>query len=525
MKPFPVSNVGQFGIINDLQPHEIPLNAWSGGQNIRFRDGYVEKFKGYSEVFATPLWAPYWLLPAAFGTSYFWIYASLTKVGATNMASHGDITRVAGNYAATADINWTGDVLGGLPVLTNGVDVPQVWNTPSLSTPLVNLPNWPANYSCRSLRTFKQFLVALDIVKATGTRYPSLVKWSHPADPLTVPTSWDETDPTKDAGEFNLSETGDTAVDSVSLRDIKVIYKERSTWGMQFIGGVNVFRIYKIFDSFGAFTARAVAEFLDGQHIVFTGDDVVVHDGQASRSVLHHRLRKFLAGQIDSTHYRKSFLALNYGLFEAWVCFPSTGNTHANKALVWNWKENTWGVRELPSSAFIASGIIDPSGAASTWDADAGSWDADASAWDDLAYNPTLRRMLAAIPGSTKLLMMDDTQQQAGSNMTSYVERTGLGFPLKVEQPPDFTTRKLMKGLWPRLEGTNGGVVNIYIGAQEKIGGPVTYSDPFPFILGQSVYVDRLVEGPLHALKFESATNIEWRLHGYEADVSPVGNY
>ena len=225
----PVSNVGQFGIASDLQPHEMPLNAWSGGQNVRFRDGYVEKFKGYSEVFVTPLWTPYWLLPAPFGSSFFWLYASLAKVGATDMSTHADITRLAGDYSATADISWTGDVLGGIPVITNGVDPPQMWNLPSLSTKLSNLTNWPANYTCRVIRTFKQFLIALDIVKATSTRYPQMVKWSHPADPQTVPVSWDETDATKDAGEFNLSETGDFAIDAFSLRDIKVIYKERTT--------------------------------------------------------------------------------------------------------------------------------------------------------------------------------------------------------------------------------------------------------------------------------------------------------
>src|SRR3990172_7351213 len=119
---------------------------------------------------------------------------------------------------------------------------------------------------------------------------------------------------------------------------------------MQFIGGVNIFRFYKIFDSFGAFSARAAIEFMSGQHLVFTGDDVVLHDGQQADSVLRRKLRKFLASTIDPTHYRKSYVAVNYTLFEVWICFPETGNTHPNKALVWNWKDNTWGFRDLPSA-------------------------------------------------------------------------------------------------------------------------------------------------------------------------------
>jgi hypothetical protein len=521
----PVDNVGQFGVVTDLRPHEMPLNAWSAARNVRFRDGYLEKFKGHSEVFATPLWAPYWLLPVQSGPNFFWLYASLAKVGATDMSSHADITRASGgDYSADANIGWTGGVLGGIPVINNGVDPPQMWNTPSLATDLANLTNWPASTSCRSLRVFKQFLLALDVTKS-GTRYSQMVKWSHPADPLTVPTSWDETDPTIDAGEFNLSETGDAVVDAFPLRDVMLLYKQYSTWAMQFIGGVNIFRFYKVFDSFGAFTRRTAVEFFSGQHVVFTGDDVVLHDGQRADSILKKRLRQALIGQIDTTNYQKAFLTTNYDLFEVWICFPETGSTFPTKALVWNWRDNTWGFRDLPATGFIVPGVVDPAAAGSSWDSDGASWDSDTAAWDDLTFDPSRRRLLGGIPGSTKLILLDETQQQLGVDMTSYVERTGLGFPLKKEAPPDFTTRKLLRTLWPRIEGTDGGVVSISIGSQEKVDGPVTYSSSVGYVIGQTDFVDVLVEGRLHALKFESADNIEWRLHGYDVDIVPVGMY
>ncbi len=520
---YPVDNVGQLGIVTDLQPHEIPLNAWSAGRNIRFRDGYVEKFKGHSEVFATPLWAPYWLLPVPSSSNYFWLYASLAKVGATDMISHADLTRaVGGDYGATASLNWTGDMLGGIAVITNGVDVPQMWNTPSLATRLANLSNWNVLWTCRIMRAFRQFLVALDVTKS-GTRYPQMIKWSHPADPLTVPTSWDETDATKDAGEVSLSESGDFVVDAFSLRDIKCIYKEYTTWGMQFIGGVNVFRFYKIFDSFGMFAPRAANEFFSGKHLVFTGDDLVLHDGQQADSVLQKRARNLLSGKVDPTNGKRSFLVTNYALSEAWACFPEIGSSQANRALVWNWKDGTVGLRDLPLASFIAAGVVDPTATGSSWGSDSASWGSDSAAWGDRTYDPTRRRILAAIPGVTKLALLDDTQQEFSSTMTSLVERTGLGFPLKKDRPPDFTTRKLLKGVWPRVEGTDGGVINIYVGSQEKIDGPVTYSPARAFVIGQTDYIDVLTEGRLHALKFESTTDIEWRLHGYDVDVVPAG--
>lgn len=527
MKTVPINNLGQYGLVADMQSHEMPLNAWSGGRNIRFRDNYVEKFLGHVEVLATPSWAPYWLLPAvnAAGTSH-WLYASLTKVGATDMASHADITRAAGgDYAATEDIGWIGDVLNGLPVITNGVDTPQVWNPVSLAQPLVALPNWPAGYLCRSLRAFKTFLIALDITDNLGVRYPRNIKWSHPADVGSVPVSWDHTDPIYDAGEIELAETADRVVDAFSLRDIKVVYKEYSTYGMQYIGGVNVFRVYKIFDSFGAFTKKCAVEYFNGKHIVFTGDDVVLHDGQQANSILKGRLRRFLAGVISSTTYLRSFVAVNYPLFEVWVCFPETGYDRPNRAFVWNWKEDKWGVRDLPLAGFIASGVVNPIGASEVWSGDTDPWSADGTTWGDRNFEPSQRKMLMAVPSLTKLMTLDDSHQENGSNMTSYVERTGLGIPLKAEGPPDFTTLKEITRLWPRIEGTDGGVVNVYVGSQDKVDGPVTYGAAMPYTIGTTEFVEPMVTSRLHALKFESSSNISWRLHGYDAEVVKRGSH
>jgi hypothetical protein len=526
MKIVPVNNLGQYGLIADMQPHELPLNAWSGGRNIRFRDNYVEKFLGHSEVFATPSWAPYWLLPVANSAGTFhWLYASLTKVGATDMSSHADITRAAGDYTGTEDFGWVGDVFNGIPVMTNGFDTPQVWNPVSLAQPLVDLPNWPANYLCRSIRAFKTFLIALDVTNGLGVRNPRLVKWSHPADVGSVPPSWDETDPTLDAGEIEIAETADNVVDAFSLRDIKLIYKEYSTYGMQYIGGVNIFRTYKIFDSFGAFTKRCAAEFFNGKHIVFTGDDVVLHDGQQANSLLKGRLRRYLNGVVSSTAYLRSFVAVNFPMFEVWVCFPETGYDRPNKALVWNWKEDKWGIRDLPLAAFITSGIVNPIGAADLWSGDTNPWSSDSTTWGDRNYQPAQRKMIMAVPSDTKLMSLDDTQQEDGSNMTSYVERTGLGLPLKAELPPDFTTMKEITRLWPRLEGTDGGVVNVYVGIQEKIDGPVTYGPAMPFTIGTTLFVEPMQTARLHALKFESDSNVDWRLHGYDAEVVQRGGH
>jgi len=279
----------------------------------------------------------------------------------------------------------------------------------------------------------------------------------------------------------------------------------------------------KKFGEMGMLTKKCAVEFFSGKHLVFTGDDVIIHDSQQAESIISRRLISQITGTIDSTYYQRSFVAMNYTKKEVWVCFPETGNSVCTKALVWNWKENTWGIRDLPDTAFIASGIVDPIDSEELWSGAVGTWATDTDAWGDRSYDPAQRKMLMAIPGTTKLYTPDNTQQFDGVNMTSYVEKVGIGFPLKADKPPDYTTEKLLRGIWPRIRGTAGGIVNVYVGTQERVDGAVTYEAAFPFTIGTTEYVDCLLTSKLHALKFESTGDVQWKLDGYDADIVPAG--
>lgn len=520
---FPVHNAGQYGLIVDRPVESLPFNAWTAARNIRFRDGKAEKFLGNSQSYGALQNAPYWLLPVNTGASQFWLYAGLAKVGALDGSSHADITRTSGgDYSMDLDIGWSGTIIEGIPVITNGIDAPQMWNTPDLGTPLAALSNWPAGVTCRSIRGLKRYLVALDITKS-GTRYPFMIKWGDQAPANGLPASWDETDETIDAAEYTLPGEGGFVIDAFPLRDSLIIYKEYQTWLMQYVGGIDIFRFAKIFDSFGSFTRRCAAEFFSGRQVVFTGDDIVLHDGQQAKSLLDERGRRLVRSQVDTVAYLRSFVVVNYSAQEVWVCFPEAGNSLPNKALVWNWRDNTFGVRDLPQAAFIASGIVNPIEATETWSGAVGDWSTDAAAWGDRSFDPSQRALLMALPGDSTLHLMDSTNQFAGQNMTVQLERTGLGFPLKKEQPPDFETMKMLDKVWPHLSGQAGATINVYIGAQDSINGPVSWSPAQPFIVGQSEFIDYPLAGRLHALRFESSSDDFWQLHGYSVDIRAMG--
>lgn len=521
----PVPQVGQHGIITDRPHDELPLNAWTSGRNIRFRKGAAEKFSGETSAFGQLLLAPEFIMPVQAGATSMWLYAGSTGVAATNGALHADISK-AGGYTANPNIGWSGTQIEGLPVLTNGIESPQVWSPPGLATPLKDLPFWPAGDSTNFITALKRYLVAIDVTR-DSVRYPHMIKWSHAAPTGAVPQSWDETNEKIDAGEYMLPDQGGYAVEAVAMRDGLIIYKEYETWFMQYIGGIDIFRFTRIFENIGVLSRRCAVEYFTGKHLVFTGEDVVQHDGHQAESLLSERAHDLLLANIDPNGYKYCFLARDFRNKEVLIAFPEVGQTFCTKALVWNWNVNTWGIRDLPGVSHGKEGIVVESAADESWDSDHQAWDADFSTWGERTSDPSKKRLLLSSSRDTQLIVPGVGQQFSNNNMTSFLERQGIGWPTKHGQPPDYTRMKQVTNLWPKITGTHGGVVNVSLGIQESIGSPVQWKHSCAFVIGQDTTCDfaGVESARIHALRFESDSNLSWRMSGFEVDVVDRGMY
>lgn len=521
--------MGRYGIIKDRLAHTLPLEAWSDGANVRFYENSVQRVQGHSNVW-TPEIDPWWLMPVQTESQLFWMYASGAKVRVVDQSNvDTDITRAAGgDYTSNFLQPWNGGVINGIPVVTNGGDVPQMWNPPTAATKLVALSNWPAGYTARVLRPLREFLVALDITKA-GTRYPYNVLWSHPAQPGSVPSTWDVTDTTKDAGEKPLADEGGIILDMVPLKDVGIIYRQMRTHGMQYIGGASVFRLWPLSTFTGVFARHCVRAFnLRGErHFVVTNDDVIVHDGQTIQSVVDARMRRWIFQQTDPTYNQRTHVVHLAAKNEMWIVIPHlTGQ--CVRAAVWNYADDKWSIRDLPTINFADSGFISPD-AALTWDSDPNVWDTDSSAWDDLPYPPQSKRVLMGVPGAArKLHMADLTNQWDGVNFNAFVERVGLAV---VAQDPegnpkfDLEVYKLCTEVYPRLDAPAGAQIDIYVGTQNEVNEAVVWHGPYPFVAGTDKKVNPLVSGKLLGVKFVMAGNYSCRLHGFDMQIEPLGKY
>lgn len=506
-----IPKVGEYGVIKDQPPHELPINAWSDAANIRFRENGAERFKGEKSPFTAPSVTPYWLQQYNQGTKRLWVHAGTSALYVDDGASRSNITP-ASPPSGGIDDRWTGGVLNGVLIANNGINVPISWGGTGVA---VNLVNWPSTLRAAVLRPYKNVAVALDITKSS-TRYQHMVKWSHPAVPGALPSSYDETDVTKLAGETEqLSEDPSLPVDMLQLGDSNIIYKEASMWSMTPTGDSQVFRFQRLPGSAGALTRGCIAN-TDVGHVVLTPGDVVLHNGQGPKSIITGVLRRWIFNQIDSTNRKRSFVVANPSANEVWICFPELGKQACTLAAVWNWTTGAWAIRPLNNVTFGAVGQIDYS-ILSTWAASGDTWADASSAWNQDELSPAQSRLLTT-HSTPAIRAVDVSATFDGSVFTSRLERIGLAF-----DAPDRV--KLLKRVWPRIDAAVGTRLQIQVGGTNDIETPVVWGAPVTYVVGSTTKADVFASGRFLAIRFQSLDNQPWRIRSYDLDVQTMGYF
>ena len=598
MALIPIDNVGQVGIVKDINPWQLPPNVWSDGNNVRAEHGAIVKSPGYAEVMATCPIVPLYITNLNTAADNYWIIGGTAAIHVFKDSNDTwyDITRSSGAYSATAEENWTSTVLGGVLIMTNGFDDPQYWaltdGEPSTSTLMADLSDWPSltildgaitsttstanitvddtstfptsgtftidsedilytgktsttftgiarsqngttgathldnapvfvSTECNSMRSFRSFLVALNVTKA-GTGFPRLVKWSTEAATQTVPSSWDETSATVDAGEYELADTRGAILDGLPLRDTFMIYKEDSIYSMSYVGTPFIFSFRQLSPSVGVLTKNCVAEF-DGGHFFFGNGDIYINDGQKVTSILPHKIRDYVFDFIDGAQYKKSFVVADYGNTEMWACFPTAENTsnQCNKAVVWNWTNQAFTLRDLPNLSHIGYGSIDDPNSFTTWAAATGiTWSAALGAWS-ATWSTVENVLVMASLTDTKIYRNASGNQEDTTDMTSYIERTGMAMGAQGNE--DRTSVKRIKAIWPRMEVSGANTVNVYVGTQMSTEEGVTWTSAYTFNPDSQSKVSCRASGKLYGVKFESTGDFYWRLDGYDIEVEDAG--
>lgn len=497
------------GVIADDAPHELPDGAWSYGSNVVFRDAFAAKADGYRAVLTQPVGKAYNVASYPAGAEKWWIHSTLTRTFADDGAAQVEIT--SGLLTGNEDARFTSTVMGGVYVQNNQADAPQWWGGSGV---LAAVPGWDAAWRCKSLRAFKAYLLALNVTKG-ATNYGSMIKWSHRADPGTLPTSWDEADPTMDAGEADLSDTPDSIVDGLPLGDSFIVYKERSAYALQYTGDSSIFRASRLPGEYGMLAQNCGAITPAGHVVLTAGPDLVLHNGGEPRSILQGRMRRWLSSNLDSNTFGRSFVVPVLPRGEVWVCIPENSQTACTKALVWNFLQDTFSVIDLPNATAAAVGPMSLT-ADETWDTlSAASWDTWDGAWDQMDISLADRRVVMASDNSA-LYLMGKGEKADTADQVAIVERKGMVFG-----SPDVV--KLLCGVIPRFDAPAGTLLTIQAGGSMDAEVEPTWCPETSYVVGSTRRADLFCSGRFLALRIKSSGAGAWRLKTCTFDVKPTG--
>lgn len=498
------------GFMPDTLPEELPLGAWSNVQNMRFRGGFAERFRGMANVFGTPGAPIYWVQPYSSIAIRYWIGAGLSKLYAYDGVTQYDITPTPAQTGAVDD-RYTGGVFNGVLIVNNSVDQPWQWGG-NTASPAVTLTGWPSTWRAFSLRPFKNFLVAFGLRKGSAV-YPHMVAWSNLAVPGSVPTTWAPA-PDNEAGDVDLAETDDLMVDALPMGDQMIVYKQRSTYTMQYQpGNSQIFSFQRIPGGAGLLARGCVVDTPIG-HVCLTPGDVVVHRGGPVASLADGVIRKWIFNSMNSLLAERSFVVANPQQSEVLICFPSTDSEVCNKAAVYNWIAKTWGQRDLLNCTYAATGQVNASATVLNWEAFTDNWKAYPQSWDENEYAANEARVLFA--RTTNISAFDIGSTDYGSMIPSLLERVG-------DSMGDADRVKLIKSVRARIGDTAGTTINIQFGGSMSPITPPSWNTAIPFVVGGKDKAYGFGSGRYSSVRFASTGYEPWRLRSYDLEVQPMG--
>lgn len=454
-----INNVGSVGYIGrqDKRAFELPPEAWSKVQNIRFHNGAAQALgvgncvsqhphegDGPGDEFVTEF-------TYHVSAALWWVSFGSEAVYALQPANASCATPVSHSlhtesvpYTGSNPKVWVVDKLFGNIIATNQQSSPLylTWDANiggvAPEDSLQKLPGWEAEFgvdaSCEAIAAAKGFILAGNI-STTGTgrinvseHFATRVAWSDQIlDTFEygarIPDSWDASDPTKQAGAFDLPSNTGQIVAMKRLRDDVIIYTERSMYRIFYVGGAKIWDYREIFSNQGIYGPKCVEEF-EGKHFIVGTDDILLYDGQQVTTLADGRVRRDVYDYLTFDTRKRINLGVDFKRSEIHVLFPSKKSINGvDSDLVWSWEDNVWSLRELETSSSRTDGSYTTILRENlTLDGGVSDPDTSSKAWDDFDPGVTWDSFPAGVTWGSTISSLGDTDMY------------GLGYFKGIEQ-------------------------------------------------------------------------------------------
>jgi hypothetical protein len=422
---------------------------------------------------------------------------------------------VQSDYTGAIDNRWTGGSFNGILVLNNGVDAPQYWGGDT-TLRMRRFPGWPAGQTCDALVIFKEYLLAL-APTISGVKYPHLILWCEATEPGAMPDEWTATS-TNDAGDSpKAAETGGFMIDGKPWGDTLFCYKQDARFGVQWIGGNDVFRVFRVPGDDGLMARGCIANTPKGQVFLANGD-IRIHSGGESISLAEGRIRDAFNADIDTTNAARAFLVPNYQHNEVWVCYPSYGSAACDKAWVWNWDSDTWAPFTVPNLTYATSGLVASGLSAGTWASDSEAWTTDATAWTENEYSQNEARLIVCTT-APHIGLAETGTTDFGTTVAWFTEKRGISLD-------DSDTMKVVTDSRWHFDAIAGTQVSVYHGTHKTADGEPSYTSAATHTQGTTNLVSRFSKaGRYMAVKVVGIGDQPIGAKSYDLSFNRVGRF
>lgn len=82
---------------------------------------------------------------------------------------------------------------------------------------------------------------------------------------------------------------------------------------------------------------------------------------------------------------------------------------------------------------------------------------------------------------------------------------------------------KQIKAVWPKMSIDNSNSINVYIATQMSTEDGISWKGPYAFNPDTQSKVSCRATGKLYGIKFESTTDMSWKLNGVEIELEDAG--
>ena len=372
-RSLPVGDFDKGGVVMDSDPFSLAPNEWSDCRNVRFDNRSVSKIAGEELMLGLdniPASLTYWERPG----DQRYVYTSTDGRSFLKLPTGSEVEITKG-AAATRDFLDTSNSLtaslfngGATYIINDGTQTPQFINAPGVGVTntqeLSDLPGWLrtgfTSITAATVRAYRNVLVAGNIEFTQTSNNvisaPSTVRVSNLAARGQLPT-WDATYAGATSGdEFDLS-TNSPIVDMIPFQDSLAIYTTDSVFNMRLTGSTTLpVSVQQSNSGRGMLAPNCGVEYF-GRHFIVGNEDIYLNGGGATvQSVSDGRVRDYFFNNLNNNALNVVHVVHNRKQDEIWINYPKGTSTRCNEALIWNYENNVWTIRDLNSVAASSYG-------------------------------------------------------------------------------------------------------------------------------------------------------------------------